>query len=590
MKVLKLGRKAVVVAAVAFIVSLFVAPGMMAAQVAPPSYELVFCTSTIDPKCQPQNLPILIEAGIISGGGSTAATGATVGVGTTAGSGITGGSMVLGGATLAGGTLGLGLAGTHDWAFTTDPDWIVDGGTTSPDTCYSFDQCASIAGTVTYMGDVVYCLGQDAAPFANSRFVGRWRSPTDTLVERPFNVANFTVECGTSFGGLWIPQVGGGVTTGWVLDAIRATNTSTWAEISSVEDAAVIAGTLTVTVTCRPTGGGADYLVGSATPLEVVSGEDLRPPDAGCLPGDVAVSVGATWAPANGAPEITIVPETFAPTEIVDLPIEYPDCFGPEVAPCALELWKIGLGGAMSYCGSIGQLCTGWAQAPDVTTQYACFYGAYPIDLNHCSAYRNPKVGVLPNVDEDGQLLPVTAPTPAPLPNPVTTVGGALDLGLLPGSVEDPEVSPNECFPTGWGVFNPFSWVYMPVQCALKWAFVPRTQVVQAVGARVAVAWDATSLAQPRQIVSTWAAELPTTGGGSCMGPPVDLTGDALRQWGFDGVYYPLAACTEPLATIAAVTKVVVSGGVVLAACYAIVRYLAATFDYIGIGKEGSAG
>lgn len=35
------------------------------------------------------------------------------------------------------------------------------------------------------------------------------------------------------------------------------------------------------------------------------------------------------------------------------------------------------------------------------------------------------------------------------------------------------EADEDECWPEGWGWFNPAEWVYRPIKCALVWAFVP---------------------------------------------------------------------------------------------------------------------
>lgn len=46
-------------------------------------------------------------------------------------------------------------------------------------------------------------------------------------------------------------------------------------------------------------------------------------------------------------------------------------------------------------------------------------------------------------------------------------------LGCRPGDAETAE-----CWPSGWGWFNPADWILRPIKCALVWAFVPEDQVI----------------------------------------------------------------------------------------------------------------
>jgi hypothetical protein len=69
-----------------------------------------------------------------------------------------------------------------------------------------------------------------------------------------------------------------------------------------------------------------------------------------------------------------------------------------------------------------------------------------------------------------------------------TSPGGAVESdttvsypapGANPNTPEDPDAA--DCFPNGWGIFNPAEWVLKPVKCALVWAFVPSAATMTAV-------------------------------------------------------------------------------------------------------------
>lgn len=252
-----------------------------------------------------------------------------------------------------------------------------------------------------------------------------------------------------------------------------------------------------------------------------------------------------------------------------------PECMD---GTCLLDLRKEGVGS----CFQSPESCAGWFADPNKESTYSCFYGTHAVDLAECTVYAptfDPDAVTTGNVYGDPETgQPVGAPAGASPGSDARTFGQ---------SVGDPATD-RQCFPTGWGVLNPVEWVFRPVACALEWAFVPRPAVVQAVGVEVSTAWSETALAQPGQIVNGWAAGLPTGTGGSCLGPEVSLDDPALDPYGFEGTYYPMQACDEPMATIAAITKVVISGAVILGGAFAIVRYLAATFGYVGVGKEGA--
>lgn len=78
---------------------------------------------------------------------------------------------------------------------------------------------------------------------------------------------------------------------------------------------------------------------------------------------------------------------------------------------------------------------------------------------------------------------PTTAPTTAPsptattAPSPTPTAGGLPTAGPNPtpggAPIPDPENPSQSCLSAAW-TWNPIDWVFVPVKCALVWAFVPK--------------------------------------------------------------------------------------------------------------------
>lgn len=103
-----------------------------------------------------------------------------------------------------------------------------------------------------------------------------------------------------------------------------------------------------------------------------------------------------------------------------------------------LQLWYVGSGSEIDCFGS-DTLCKGWSVSPTRDVEFRCTDGGVTVPLDECIIYRD-----IPN----GDVTPTADAAPS-----------------------DPEAS--ECWPNGWGMLNPAEWVYRPINCALRWAFVP---------------------------------------------------------------------------------------------------------------------
>lgn len=240
----------------------------------------------------------------------------------------------------------------------------------------------------------------------------------------------------------------------------------------------------------------------------------------------------------------------------------------PECAAgtCLLDLRKEGIGS----CFQSPTSCAGWFADPNKESTYSCLYGTHAVDLAECTIYApafQPGATTTGNTYGDPE-------TGEAVTNPNPTAG------------TDPDGSGEACYPSGWAVFNPIEWVYRPIVCAAEWAFVPRPEVVTALGTRVTTAWADAPPAVIAEAVEGWSTQLPEPDiGEDCRGPAVVLDDAALEWLSLQGTYYPFYACDEPMSTFATISKIVTGGGAILGGVLALVRMVAGLIGYQGIGK-----
>jgi hypothetical protein len=593
------------------------------------------CMSSIDPKCAGANLPILVEAGIVSGGGATAAAPAVVAGGSAAISPI-----VLGGAV---GSVFIGI-GTHLYGVWSTATAIMGGVVgqelqTNPDYTPTVESHCDIRSTVAASALTLnYC---PSIGLWNDAGTKSWQLAT-TASYSPPNSAGNIVQGTLSLGGTFVwtgtattPITSASLTAmcqNLATSAIRAVQllstasrsatlftttvnypvTCTSAErltgfalgnrvqsasgssfinahnpLYDVPDAGIISGVLRATVRCA-TPGGTPHDIQVDKTFSIPAGDNLPIPDAKCPSGQTVLGWSVGWLAPGATTWVEVVPWTNTPEYIADLPSEYPDCFTG--TPCQLQLWKVGAGGALDYCGSEGQLCSGWAQSPNANDQYQCRYGGYTIALDYCSAFRDPTVGILPNTNADGTLIPITAPVPTQLPNPVRDPVTNAPLPTLPTDLS-PDLSAGEgvsaqdCFPSGWGVLNPFSWVVLPVQCAMRWAFVPRESVVITQQTVLEDAMQNSFFGETEQLVTSLTTPF-YIGSTGCNGPAFTVQMNQFDGPGMNQVYYPLSACDEPMRGFAGFFRILSQGFVLIGAGLAGVRYIAGIVGFVGAGDR----
>lgn len=307
----------------------------------------------------------------------------------------------------------------------------------------------------------------------------------------------------------------------------------------------------------------------------------------GCKPVGVNVGVqksgtgttgaGGGWSSVPGGSR-TEVGTSEVPTAVQDWQTAFPNCWD---GSCRLDLKKV-IGGSMELdCFDAPDQCVDWQTSVQADPQtYRCYYAGSVVAIAECNVYGRvfdrDKVQQGTGYSDPSTGTAVTTSTGTT----VTTNPGAASTAMS-SAVGDPS-KPRQCFPSGWGAFNPFEWVLQPVKCALEWAFVPRESVFSSFRANVSGRFAQTSFGAVAGIVT--AVNVPGVGDG-CTGPPLSF-----KYGPIDETWYPFAACDAPMAGVAATIKLWLGFLISAGAVFAIIRYVTAIIGFIPYGGGGSGG
>jgi hypothetical protein len=264
------------------------------------------------------------------------------------------------------------------------------------------------------------------------------------------------------------------------------------------------------------------------------------------------------------------------PGPIQDWEQAHPEC-GEQT--CKVYLMWIDEQGTERNCYDFPEHCEGWYTKTDKATKFKCRYGtnlaaAALLALAECTHLAQL---FEPNAVDSGQAYPDPSKDPAASPGGQTSTAPA--PATPPGSGVNDPTKTRQCWPTGWGMFNPFEWVYLPVKCALEWAFVPRQSVINGNNGMINNGWNNTLIRQVMMAGETLLAALPDDGG--CGGIPLNVT----LPGGVQVSETLLNSCGPPLAAAAATTKGILSGSIIVATFLACTRYLGVIFGFVGYGQ-----
>jgi hypothetical protein len=571
--------------------------------------------------CNPENLPLLVEAGIVTGTATTGAVAATVATGGVAAlSGYAGVGILSAFVLLAGGSTVAAVLAQHGVATGTHLKTAVGSGSAAIVNCpatitlglgtptatetggfagnctdpvqelvHKFGAGTVDALTVTHTFSVVGTTEQIHMVGVGTIPSGYSGSPTNTGQLQCYYVTGSTVTrstspmptgagtnnytCNLTLGGVALQSI--------VYEQLDSSETHRlyiplWSP-NFIPGAAGWHGTIRSTLVCKgPSGASRNVVVSVA--VDASGGDDLTVPPAQCAKGELAGGLTVDFAPTTNPTGWIPLATATTPGAVVSLIDTYPDCFGPGVEPCSMTLYHL-RGTTTTSCGDHGQYCPGWASDPNASDNYQCRYGLTVLDLTYCSAFRAPSVGPLPNYDlATSTPVPITAPVPSSLPNQVTDPDG--DPTTLPDGGTGDEES-NDCWPTGWGVLNPAAWVLQPIQCAFKWAFSPDPAAIEADTTEINDAWQSTPPGLIIAAVAGWTIVPPASG---CDGITVDISW--IHVAGVPSSFQVMQACPgDMLATMAGWSKVFMDLAFIVGAVLAITRYVGGIIAFGGLGK-----
>lgn len=147
--------------------------------------------------------------------------------------------------------------------------------------------------------------------------------------------------------------------------------------------------------------------------------------------------------------------------------VEYSDCLpGGSAYPCVVKLLKVTPQGNLD-CGLVTVDCRQFDPSTSTTDQWQCTWGTHVVPLSQCAGARTVEE-VQQTGQEVGTGVQVDTGTSTPTQPGTSTGSGPQDLEPAPAG-SDSDVL--ECI--GGVTWNPMTWVFQPVKCAFKWAFMP---------------------------------------------------------------------------------------------------------------------
>lgn len=274
---------------------------------------------------------------------------------------------------------------------------------------------------------------------------------------------------------------------------------------------------------------------------------------------------------------------------------QYPGCVGPGVSACK---YVVRVDGLPCTVGAAG--CVDWGRtAREDPSRVSCRWGTYVLPLSGCGAAERayevhptetpvratdlntdglPETYTAPG--PQGQTSPQSVPDPAPAP-PAPQPQPAPNQ--IPGTIASPNApattTERECWPSGWGMFNPASWVMQPMKCALVWAFVPDAATLAAL--RNGIETDLARTGVPALGAAVAGPLTAIPGGSGCAGPEINFEVPGLSL-----PVHPFSACAQPLASAAVMSHALFTVVIVVGGGLALLRLVGAGFGF-NVGFKG---
>ncbi len=311
--------------------------------------------------------------------------------------------------------------------------------------------------------------------------------------------------------------------------------------------------TIVTTVTCKH---GATSATGSVTttftPAPNTAVPDVTIPTCDTiLPGGALTGVVTTGGRTGGATDVTVTVPTFNSTATTS----YPLCTNGSIGECNLVLKRNGV-----TCAGGTVWCAGWMA---YESEMTCSWGPYSVAISYCESAYGTAYDLETNPTPSPSASPTTTtgtgtgtfPSGGPNPNPSSGTFPTASPVPTTGFAPDPtDTNGSNCMGAAWS-WNPVNWVYVPVKCALSWAFVPSTAALEADVSSVQSAWSTSSVGTFLTGVAAVPAAMGNVGGsGDCNGPSFSFP----MPGGHSPVtVHPFQACVDPMAHVASITKTI---------------------------------
>lgn len=229
---------------------------------------------------------------------------------------------------------------------------------------------------------------------------------------------------------------------------------------------------------------------------------------------------------------------------------------------CVLDLVYVPSG---LSCFGMGDQCNGWFQSPTRNTDYKCVYGGEDTALQDCYVYAQ-LFDPVKRLDGNPYSDPKTGDEIG------TQTGRRYDEQLMGRPLQ--ELTPGRvCGGSGTVSINPLDFVLRPIQCALEWAFVARPALVSGYGNDLKNQWNTRAPGQLATMVLGWSFA-PSVSGCSITTTYLPAPGESPMSMTV------LDACSGPMATVASISRFVVSVAFTVMVFLAVKRAIGKQVDY----------
>jgi len=246
---------------------------------------------------------------------------------------------------------------------------------------------------------------------------------------------------------------------------------------------------------------------------------------------------------------------------------DFPEC---QTGMCILDMYKLDGTKKKTCFVDPYDRCVGWFEDPQRDEKYSCEYAGKSISLTECYIYA--EIFNTPQTSKGEIFYDPDTGTTSPTPEIGSGKAQFAKDGVKPKDFED-------CWPTGWNVFNPALWVAQPIQCVAVWAFVPRDEVVSENATRMFENWAEAPPGKLGTVMTAWEFVPPSSGcGGVTVG--LEFLPEQIRPGG--GITFFNACPGDLMEPYAGFVKILLTLAICVAATFSVVQSVEGIVGYRG--------